>query len=1449
MTLRLTVNGSGGPQSWLVNVDDTATVAEVADAVRVDPRTLAGVPGEHAAAVQLSETELLNGTIVPAASPQRPPAGSARLEVVAGPFAGTAVPLGANAGFVIGSGAEAGLPMPDPYLLPAHLRVTVGEWAPTQPGQPAAPLVATVEPMPGAEVLVNGLRIDGPTRVAPIDVIQAASSIFRLGLEPAADADLTRDPRGRRAFNRPSRIRPDATIPVVPLPGDKPEDSDKSPLPWLSALIPVILGVTMAVVFNRPIMLLMAAASPIMVVGSYVMNRKMAKRKGERTEAQWIDDVNSAKRRIAELVQVQRVDAWYAHPDPLRIREIATKPLSNLWERRIDDPDALTCRVGVGEVPLAARFEGGSSKQRHEQKRVGVSPAPVTVNLGEGPVGVAGDPRVARATVRSLIASLVTLRSPRDLQLVALCGDDAESEAEWGWLQWLPHTEPGEGAIALVGNTDDTRRDRLRELSSLLELRRRVKAPIESHVVLLVDGARDLRRLPGMVDLLAGGAEHGIFVVALDRHRNQLPEECRSVLVVDEAEGVIGALETSTGFTPVVLLDRLTPRSAEEIARSLSSLEHVSGAGDEGMLPASVRYVELAGIDLDDPDELLARWNQNPRRTFVPVGATAESEFAVDLAADGPHALVAGTTGSGKSEFLQTLIISLALANRPDALNFVLIDYKGGSAFADCERLPHTVGMVTNLDARETERALASLDAELKRRERVLGRMGAKDVDAAWIRDPDRASSAGLARLVIVIDEFAELKRDLPAFIDGLVRIARVGRSLGVHLVLATQRPSGVVTPEMQSNISLRVALRVTDRSDSSDVLGSQEAAFISPSTPGRGYVRSVAGGIPAAFQTARVAGLRRGSQRNRRVAAPVAPVTWATIGVPPRFPSDRERTGPVDHDDTDLRALVNLAVESASRGGIARNPSPWLLPLPDTLTLDRFNTGELAPTEIVLGLQDVPAEQKQDVLTWDLTRDSHLLFLGGARSGRTTALRTILAQVINRYTPADAHIYVADYGNGAMLPLTDAQHCGAVVTPTDTERLPRLVQRLLDDLEHRQSVLSRAGAGSIAEQRRRATPEEALPYTLVAIDGWERLTGTLAADRLVVFREQVMRVLREGPSAGIRVMITADRTFTGDKVASAIDTTYVLPMHDPNDYRAAGVMLRELPSNLTPGRVLFDADAKEAQLAVLGRDTSGEAQTALFRSVIEETRDHFDRFEQLRRLPRAFRVDPLPSYIGLQDAALLPSLDGFAEDGVLVGVGGDELSRVCVDWSEQTGFVVAGSRASGRSSALASFLHQLNFRETPVIVIAPKPSILTELADDASIDVIRDTSTDASALLERVTELSASRGGRRVTLIVDDAELMKQEPIEFAITGVAGQVSIVAAVESEASSSLFGGALAAAKRARQGVVLTPVNQMVGTTLFGTQIPKVFLGGRSAGAGVVFSYGAWTPLRIADVRH
>jgi len=1444
MSLRLTVAdrpGGSHTESWLVKVDEATTVSEIGEALSVPVEIVA--PGADPVA-PFAKSMLRSGVVVPSRSSTVHPAGTTRLDFVAGPFAGESVAVVPGEQLLIGRGPSATIRVADPHLAEEHAHITVTGGASVE-GAPL-PLAARIELVdPTGNLLVNGEQVSSSAEVVPADLVQLGSSVLRVGSAPASDADITVDELGARAFNRPSRIRPSQTPPSVTLPGDEPEEADASPLPWLSAIVPVVLGVTLAIVFQRPVMLLMAAASPIMVVGSFIANKKIAKRKGERTQVEWIAEIESARERIAATVRQQRLTSWYHHLDPVYIRDVVTRPLSRLWERRRSESDALKVRVGVADVRLDVRFEGGPQKERREDRHVGVSPSPVAVDLADGPVGVAGPADVAEGVVRSMITALTALRSPRDLQIAVLC--DREQEHAWSWVQWLPHAQPGVGPVALIGNTDLTRRERVREMGALLDVRMRIgrdrRIETESHVVLIVDGARRYRMLPGMVALLEHGAAYGIHVIAIDSDRSRLPEEATTVVVADPGDPLLGRVESGDAYHSPVLLDQVTVNYAEELARALSSIEHVRGVGDDATVPTSVRYTELLGVDLNDPQPIIDQWRVAPRQSFVVIGAGSEGECAVDIATDGPHALVAGTTGSGKSEFLQALVISLALANRPDALNFVLIDYKGGSAFADCARLPHTVGMVTNLDARETERALASLDAELKRRERVLrDEIGAKDVDAAWDKDADAAAKLGLARLMIIVDEFAELKTELPDFINGLVRIARVGRSLGVNLVLATQRPSGVITPEMQSNINLRIALRVTDRADSTDVIGTPDAALISAATPGRGYMRAGLDAAPVVFQTARVAGLRIGHQRTTRVLPPAAKFDWQTVGLPPRFPAVEKAVHRPDQDDTDLRGLVQLATKAAAELGVERSPSPWLLPLPELLPLDRFDEDSAPEGAVVLGLVDVPSRQTQRPLLWHVHNDSHLLFFGGSRSGRTTAVRTLLAQAVQRFTPADLHVYAVDYGTGALLPFVGAPHTGAVITPQDSGRLPRLLARMSEELSRRQSVIAAAGVGSIGEQRAQADARDALSYALFVIDGWERLSASLSADDMVTVRDHVLRLLREGPSSGLRVIITADRSVPSDKVASFIDTRYALPMRDVNDYRGAGIMIREVPSSIPPGRVMFGSSGTEAQLAVLSTDVTGEGQTAAVRAIVEYVSAHYAQFPQLAELPQAFRVDPLPQRIGLSETAKLPLLEGATAEFPVMAVGGDRLSRITVAWPDVGGFVVTGDRRSGKTHALAVIAHQLAWHGTRIVVaVARDGSVLSDVARSHGMPVL----TPQSAEADVVAALAA--GEQPLTIVVDDSEGIRDSTLDRALASARGHARFVVGVGSESAGSAITVALTEAKKGRAGLLLSPTSTIIGTQVFGVQLARTHIGRGAPGSGMFFSDGTYVPVQVPDL--
>ncbi|MCA1656509.1 MAG: AAA family ATPase, partial [Actinobacteria bacterium] len=490
--------------------------------------------------------------------------------------------------------------------------------------------------------------------------------------------------------------------------------------------------------------------------------------------------------------------------------------------------------------------------------------------------------------------------------------------------------------------------------------------------VMVLDGARALRAVPGVARLLVDGPALGISAICLADDPLALPAECGATAVMT------GAVHTRldvrrTGHPPVTdaLADLVSPDWAERFARALAPLRDATPDGSQAALPDSARLVDLIGDTGDLAGAVVAAWRASRGSTLALLGVTADGPFSIDLRRDGPHALVAGTTGSGKSELLQTMVASLALANRPDRLNFVLVDYKGGSAFADCAHLPHTVGMVTDLDSHLTQRALASLDAELKRREHALRAAGCKDLDGHGTGEP---AGEALPRLVIIIDEFASLVQELPDFVTGLVDIARRGRSLGVHLVLATQRPAGVVSADIRANTNLRIALRVTDPAESQDVIDSAAAALIGSSTPGRACCRIGSGSV-VTFQGARVAGRPPGGVS---AAATVRVLDWADAGdPPPPPPATADDTGP-----TDLAGLVE-AVNTAARSlQVAAPRSPWLPPLP--AVVPRADLPPAGPQALSLGLIDLPAKQTQAAFTLDLGRDGHLLVAGGPGSGGT---------------------------------------------------------------------------------------------------------------------------------------------------------------------------------------------------------------------------------------------------------------------------------------------------------------------------------------------------------------------------------------------------------------------------------------------------------------------------------
>ncbi|NUP79485.1 MAG: cell division protein FtsK [Nonomuraea sp.] len=1504
----------------------------------LDPRAMAAAVLRDGDKVTL-DPRLARATVI------EEPGGVAEVRVVGGPAAGAVHRLGLGV-HVIGSDPTCAMTAADPALAPEAVTVRVTPDAITVeraykqvPGQTprlklkgrwadeVAELTARVAEREAAAFAADHGEIpelDGKPLTEPAEwpdqaVLTCGSSVFVLTSIEPKDAHLAPRDEGGLAYNRPPRLRrpePERTF-VKP---KEPTRTEGMRLQLLAAFLPAVLGLTLAFALHVWYYLLVALMTPVIMIGQWFSDRRHGKKKHKQALKEFAEQVRAYDEEVERARAADEAARRSDAPDPAQVLLTATGPRRRLWERRIHDPDSLRLRVGLADLP--------ANLELSEDQGGPIDPPicrSVPVALAMRRLGVAGvtGPRTAATSLASwLIAQAATLHSPRDLAIVIVSAR-ADGERRWGWTRWLPHCAPrsGEDCVALVGTDPESAARRVSELAALIDERQNTAIPelgkiptgwddlggpekptfssydVRPHDVLVIlDGAQILRGLPNMPQVLRQGPRSGVFTLAIDEDQRLLPEECQTVAACG-TDGLVRLLGGGLDVIGPVLGDLVSATWCDRLARALSPIRDVSRDDPAGNLPDAVRLLDLMNMPDPSGKELAAQWRaRGSTRALIGIGP--DGPFTVDLRLDGPHGLIAGTTGAGKSELLQTLICSLAVANRPDQLTFVLIDYKGGAAFKECVRLPHTVGMVSDLDGHLTQRALDSLAAEIRRREHLLLAAGAKDID-------DYTGKAPLPRLVLIIDEFAALVAELPDFVAGLVDIARRGRSLGIHLILATQRPAGVVTADIQANTSLRIALRVTEPAESTDVIDLPDAASISKSTPGRCYVRSGVGAA-IAVQTARVGGRSPAPSAQGPLTSPsasvrVLEVDWRSLGRPLPPPPEPEEESAV----TDLSLVADALIEATRLTGVPPQLSPWLDPLPTHLVLELPGPADHAlgysgtsasssgarPTPLpapatprsgmpgssrgggfvevaplAFGVTDRPWQQDRRPLALDLAHGGHLLIAGAPRSGRSTALRTIAGSIAAQASPADVHVHAVDCGSGALLPLMAMPHCGAVVTRDQVERVERLLTRLRAEVGRRQQLLAEAGHASLAEYRQAG---HRLPWLVFMLDRWEGFVAAFESYDYGRLIEALLQLLREGPAVGLRAVVTSDRSGLLGQVSTVFDDRLLLRLSDSSDYGLAGFPLKGLPSSMPPGRALSlgEHGIVEHHVALLSADPSGPAQVAALQALARSATtpsepgdrptstlgaaDTPRRRAHGRVVPLGrggwrwegeppLRVDALPMRITASqtmdlDPAFVPPSPLWA----LVGAGGDALTPLGIDLlAHGPGAVIAGPSRSGRSSVLLTAVHSLIAAGTPVIAIAPRRSPLRDLPGTvATLD------GNAANLPELVAGL------RQYVVVVDDAELINPDtPLGTALdevlrSGRDGDHGLLIAGTTGDLAVTYRGFVAETRKSRTGLLLSVQSQTDGD-LFTIRLPRG-AGGGPPGRGLLVTTGNLTPVQTA----
>ncbi|MFC9178211.1 type VII secretion protein EccCa [Streptomyces sp. NPDC057107] len=1131
-----------------------------------------------------------------------------------------------------------------------------------------------------------------------------------------------------RLIHRPARTtRPPAastprTIEAPPnLPEGKAGNIAMSLLPVAGVMSSVVM---MTVVRNSQFAALGALILVVTVIGSVALlfsQRGKAQRTRRTQREAYLSYVEDLREELSAEERERRERADVLNPPPYALYDIVRDP-ARLWERRRVDDDFLRVRVGTGEMPVRDLqiAEPGSSvltppdlfmlneaSALVKRFRNGTE-LPLTVPLDRiGNVSVIGPREDCLRVARALIVQTAALHAPDDVAIALAAPGDRMGD--WEWAKWLPHlldTEQSDGPVAarrIAPSAPQLARqlgpELRRRASYAAEVRRglagRDALSLNSRLVVVTDGhGDDAVDLPRPDDAV-GLSEMGVTVLHLLEQRVQEPGQVSVRITVDGTDVAIEDLRAPEPLEAHGTVDEAGIPFAEGLARMLAPLRLSAESLADAPLSGPVEFAAMLGIDDVARLDLDRLWAPRGERAFlrVPIGISDSHEpVLLDLKESselgmGPHGLCVGATGSGKSELLRTLVLALVATHPPEDLALVLVDYKGGATFAPFADLPHVAGVITNLEnqAGLVERVHSSLAGEVKRRQQALKDAGnVADIgDYAALRAEKRPDLDPLPHLFVVIDEFGELLTAKPDFIDLFLSVGRIGRSIGVHLLLSSQRIEGGKLKGLDTYLSYRLGLRTFSADESRTVLDTTDA-FHLPPLPGFGYLK-VDTSHYARFKAGYVSGGYRGPVR-RTEAEETGPLAlpyeaFNTLAGPDEVrhtaePASRRReTGP-----TELGVMVDQLTGTAPPVR-----SIWLPPLPTATALDTV-AGPLdigprgmrlagagssgRPLRVPVGLLDDPARQWQGQWFLDLTvAGGHAAVIGGPQSGKTTLLRSLVLSLALTHTPREVGVYGLDLVGGGLQALSGLPHVGGIAGRADRERAARTVEEVRTMLALREDLFREHGIDSVEQLRTLHAagrlPELASAEILLVIDGFGALR-----DDFDELDDAIADILKRGGGYGVHVVAGMLR-WNDVRIAtqSNFGTRVELRLNDPSE-SSIDRKLAETLSPDEPGRVLTDGKLF-AQVAL--PRTDGVADTADLGAVLERTARSVratwsgEVAQPVRVLPHILEPHSLPGPaaeptrvpIGLDQSALAPvTLDLFQHDQHLLVLGDSECGK-----------------------------------------------------------------------------------------------------------------------------------------------------------------------------------------------
>ena len=1021
-----------------------------------------------------------------------------------------------------------------------------------------------------------------------------------------------------------------------------------------------------------------AGIGAIWAVVNSAYNKKEEKESEESRVSKYLEYMVRVEEKLKNKTEYNRLVLAEQYPSSGELLEFTTSNTRRLWEKSSTHEDFLSLRLGAGDMPSPNEIEDAKEDLGSEHDPLNdhieelkekfdiLRQVSVAVSLYDHRLlgVVSGDEEKRDQLMRILALQIAALHPYTDVRMCYVFpGRDLE---KMEYTRWLPHTYTPDGKLRMIVCDSKAMGDVMYYLSDVIRERleagenRKNKEEEEKvlpHYVVFISDISMIEGEPVSKYLLDPPKNAGVSVIFSADAIDKLPSHCNTI--VQWEKDYSGCYNTLSKFEERegVAFDRVSLAEMDVFSRQLSNFkvrENASNAAIPDMLTFLDMYKTSRVEDLDMYHKWLENRTYESMRSLIGQKA-GEQPVYLDIHEKyhGPHGLVAGTTGSGKSETLQTYILSLVLNYHPHEVAFILIDYKGGGMAQSFIGLPHLAGVITNLGGNQTTRALLSINAEIKRRQRIFNEYKIKHIDAYIELYRNGEAEEPMPHLLIIADEFAELKKEQPEFVRALVSAARVGRSLGINLILATQKPSGVVDDEIWSNTRFRICLRVADKQDSNEMLKRTDAAYITGT--GRGFLQVGNDEIFDEFQSG-WSGAPYTPEIPFSDDSKAKAMIIGLTGKPEAVKKKKKKKGDNVKKFTQLDAMVQYAAKLAEENHIKPLRQIWLPPLPKLLYLEDMKlTWDEKQMKLPIGLADDPQNQRQFPVYLDFIRDGHLLICGSAGSGKTSLVQTIFYGAALHYTAKQVNFYIADFSSRTMTAFAGLPHTGCICMEGDDEKIQQMMGFAEEELDSRKKSFSQKGMGSYRDYRESYSD---VPAIFLVIDNYPAFS-----DSYEQYESTLIQLSREGASYGIYLILTCNNS--GDIRSRILQ----------NITKGIGLQLAaRFEYDRTTGRGLIKEGVPlEFQAALPVKASQGESMMLAIREKLKALTE--EGTQGARKL--GVQLDEINADTFLE----MIHLKGLAEENFVMGA--EDGSLISTDLDKTLCFTVCGAGKKGKTNFL----------------------------------------------------------------------------------------------------------------------------------------------------------------------